>query len=200
MKNGLLLLLFLALHTHFLFAQLGEIFGRIVDAETQEPLSFANIELLVNDHLVSEQADLDGFYCLPSLPPNTYSVRILYADYTTQEVNGVSVSIDHATNLNIGLNVDEKIIGATECYFSETTAQAEVSITEMEVATIATPKMELIMISCGYHIIYVDYAQEVQNTITPSSIEAQNKSQFLAAAPTFTFFPNPTQAIVERAA
>jgi TonB-linked SusC/RagA family outer membrane protein len=98
MKFKLLLLAALLLSSQLAFAQ-GALTGKVVDAETNEPLIGANI--LVNESGVGTITDIDGNYRL-ELPEGTLSITVSYIGYQTRVIEAVEPG-----TLNIALNSGE---------------------------------------------------------------------------------------------
>jgi len=91
----------------FLFSQLtwcgttGKISGKVVDAQTGEPLLGANITI-ENTNLGAATLE-DGSYYILNIPPGTYKVKASYIGYETMVVEKVIVNIDRTTYLNFKL-------------------------------------------------------------------------------------------------
>ena len=84
---GILFLLFLSVS---IYAQ-GVIVGRVFDADSNAPLGFANITILLEDgKLLGTSADLDGKYTF-KLPAGTYDLTVSYVGYVTDRMVGVQV-------------------------------------------------------------------------------------------------------------
>jgi len=77
----------------------GKIAGRIIDAETEEPLPFVNIVVINTD--LGTTTNEDGYYSILNIPPGKYRLRATYIGYKAVTVNDVNVSIDFTTNIDI---------------------------------------------------------------------------------------------------
>lgn len=79
----------------------GKLSGKVVDAETKEPMPFVNIILMGTNF--GAASDLDGNYVMLNLPPGKYTVRAQAIGYQPVEYENVSISIDLTTNLDFEL-------------------------------------------------------------------------------------------------
>lgn len=76
----------------------GELRGSITDADTDEPLPFANL-LLTQDgkRVTGSTTDFDGNFIIKPLKPGTYTLRASYVGYQTLEMNGVLINREKIT-------------------------------------------------------------------------------------------------------
>ncbi len=121
-KIILVLLVLLPLLAVNVFAQYGKVQGKVIDAETKEPLNSVNV-VLKGEHFNSGAVtDLEGYYNILGIPPGTavtnldgyynilgilpgtYEVKFLYVGYRTIEVSGVEVWSDLTTRLDEMMN------------------------------------------------------------------------------------------------
>lgn len=79
----------------------GKISGRVIDAETNDPLIGVNI--LVEDLSVGTASDANGNYTILNIPSGTYNVKATYIGYTTIKVTDIRVSLDQTTIQNFAL-------------------------------------------------------------------------------------------------
>ena len=79
-----------------------------------EPLAFANVSVTVNGTLIGAQTDFDGFYSIKPIQPGSYTVRMTYVGYATKEINGVLVTSDRITNLDIEAGASEEMLNVVE--------------------------------------------------------------------------------------
>ncbi len=79
----------------------GKIAGRILDAETGEPLPGTNVVIVGTD--LGAAADVTGHYFIINIPPGTYSVQASAIGYEAMTQTDVRVSVDHTTPLNFDL-------------------------------------------------------------------------------------------------
>ncbi|MDX1531943.1 MAG: TonB-dependent receptor, partial [Rhodothermales bacterium] len=83
------------------YAQYGKITGTITDATTGEGLPGVNVVL--DGAAIGAATDIDGQYTIIGLRPDTYTVVVSYVGYQTARVEGVRVSIDRTTELDVAL-------------------------------------------------------------------------------------------------
>ncbi len=83
------------------FAQFGKIRGKVIDAETNEPIIGAGV--LIQGTTKGAATDIDGNYIILAVNPGAYSLRISYIGYTTTIIEDVNVNIDLTSEVNISL-------------------------------------------------------------------------------------------------
>lgn len=81
--------------------QSGKISGRIIDAETNEPLPGANVRL--EGTVQGASSDVDGYYFILNVPPGTYDVTATFMGYQTVTQTGVKVDVDKTTPVDFTL-------------------------------------------------------------------------------------------------
>ncbi len=79
----------------------GKLSGKVVDADTKEPMPFVNIILMGTNF--GAASDLDGNYVMLNIPPGKYTVRAQSIGYQPMEYENVSISIDLTTSLDFEL-------------------------------------------------------------------------------------------------
>lgn len=92
-----LLVVLLAAGASPVSAQDGVITGRVVDADTRQPLSTATVELRnpADSSLVSgAAADQDGAFRIPNLASGTYFLRIGFVGYTEHRITDLEITTD----------------------------------------------------------------------------------------------------------
>ena len=97
----------------------GRIKGRIIDAETGNPIIQASV--LVVGTKLGAMTDFDGKFTINRLEPGTYDLRVTHLDYQTIEIIDVKVDSDKTTESNVKLTakvteLDEtiKVVGAID--------------------------------------------------------------------------------------
>ncbi|GIV62414.1 MAG: hypothetical protein KatS3mg044_1280 [Rhodothermaceae bacterium] len=106
------------------WAQTGKLAGRITD-ERGEPVIGATV-LLVGTGL-GTAADLNGDYAVIRIPPGTYSVRFSSVGYQTQIVEGVLITSNNTTTLDVTLR--EAVIQGEEVVVTAERPLVDVSLT-----------------------------------------------------------------------
>ncbi|MCX6198820.1 MAG: TonB-dependent receptor [Bacteroidetes bacterium] len=97
-------------------AQNGEISGKVVD-ENGEGVPVANVVLVDNKGVSTGRGtntDFDGNYSIKPLTPGKYNVQVSYLGYAAQIQQGVVVSSDKATFIDVKLRPSSKELNAVE--------------------------------------------------------------------------------------
>ncbi|RKY95178.1 MAG: hypothetical protein DRQ13_07420, partial [Ignavibacteriae bacterium] len=104
--TNVLVALSLLLLSSSAFAQsgVGKISGKIIDADTGEPLIGANV-ILLNTNL-GAATDIDGNYFVLNITPGTYDVKVSYVGYAPKTIQGVRIVANLTYELNIDLSTD----------------------------------------------------------------------------------------------
>ncbi|HPE86876.1 MAG: carboxypeptidase-like regulatory domain-containing protein [Bacteroidales bacterium] len=99
MLKKLLLTLGIVLFTSVIvFAQDGTLKGQVLDAESKEPIPFANVVVMVDGIQKGGSAtDFDGNYTIKPIVPGRYDVIATVVGYQPQQFNGVVMSADKIT-------------------------------------------------------------------------------------------------------
>ena len=124
-KRGLSFLLLISFSS-IIFAQNGSISGKIIDAQSQEPLIGASVVL--NGTTSGNATNLDGDYSIQNISPGTYTLTVSYISYQTTMKENVVVEADKTTFLTIPLK------------------PADFTLTEMEVVARANRESEHILL------------------------------------------------------
>jgi len=110
LKISGLLLLFCLFLSHNVFAS-GKIRGIVTDKETKEVLIGANVQL--DGTLYGGATNIDGSYIIINVPPGTYTLRVSYLGYNTQEIQNVVVETDLTTTIDVELSPETQEFGET---------------------------------------------------------------------------------------
>ena len=100
MKNRILMLIIFGLAANIIFAQKGDLFGKVIDKEYQDILPFANV--LVKNSTTGTTTDFEGNYSL-KLEEGTYTVVFSFIGYETIEINEVVIKAGEALELNTSI-------------------------------------------------------------------------------------------------
>lgn len=92
--STVLLLITAAVMAH---AQVGKIEGRVVSADTGDPIPGANV--LIEGTTMGAAANMDGQFTILNVRPGTYTVRASAIGYQTVIMQEVRINIDLTTNL-----------------------------------------------------------------------------------------------------
>ncbi|MBD3225159.1 MAG: TonB-dependent receptor plug domain-containing protein, partial [Caldithrix sp.] len=82
----------------------GKIAGKVVDANTGEPLPGANV--IVEGTLMGASTDTDGDYYIINVPVGEYTLVVSYIGYRTVKYQGVRVILDQTTKVDFKLEED----------------------------------------------------------------------------------------------
>ncbi len=95
-------LIFIGLLTTATFAaSTGTISGRIIDAQTNEPLPGVNV--VVEGSLYGSSTDTDGNYIITKLPPENYTLRASMIGYKNQVQSDIRVQVNRDIKVNFEL-------------------------------------------------------------------------------------------------
>jgi outer membrane receptor protein involved in Fe transport len=105
-STNLLAILVFLLASTALLAQtgVGKMSGKVLDADTKEPLIGANI-LMLNTNL-GAATDIDGNYFILNITPGTYEVRVSYVGYAPKTYQEVRVVANITYELDVELSTD----------------------------------------------------------------------------------------------
>ncbi|HOJ17886.1 MAG: TonB-dependent receptor [Ignavibacteriales bacterium] len=110
MKNlitkSLFIFTIILLYVPEIFAQagVGKLSGKVVDAETREPLVGANVILI--DTYLGAATDINGEYFVLNITPGTYNVKISYVGYAAKTIQEVRIVAGITQELNVELSTD----------------------------------------------------------------------------------------------
>lgn len=135
-RRALSLLALACLLPAAVFAQSGKIAGRVVDAQTGDPLPGVN--LLVVGTLQGTVTDLDGYYVILNVTPGTVTVRASFVGFTTQTVEAVRVQIDQTTTINFQLREEvlqgeEVVIVADRPVVQQDVSNSQLNVSSAEI-------------------------------------------------------------------
>ena len=105
-STNLLALLVFLLCSAALLAQtgVGKMSGKVIDADTKEPLIGANI-ILVNTNL-GAATDIEGNYFILNITPGTYEVKFSYVGYAPKSYQEVRIVANITYELDVELSTD----------------------------------------------------------------------------------------------
>ncbi len=87
----------------------GKITGHVLDAETKEPMPYVNV--LIEGSSMGAATDINGYYMIQDVPPGTYKLRASAVGFKTTVVEGVNVSIDLTTTIDISMGESNVTMG-----------------------------------------------------------------------------------------
>lgn len=121
------------------YAQDGRLAGVITDADTGDPIPGATV--LLEGTTFGAATDADGNYSVIGIDPATYDVRVSYVGYTTQIIEGVLITADRTTSLDVALSESvieggEVIVQAEEPVVDPNQTTSRTLVTGEELATL----------------------------------------------------------------
>ncbi len=115
LKNLLLTIGILLTSSLYLFSQSGALQGKILDADTKEPIPFANVALFsAGDLITGATSDFDGKYVIKPLAPGNYNLRASFIGYQTKEIANIIVKGDQIVFENISLSSTTEVLQTVE--------------------------------------------------------------------------------------
>ena len=87
----------------------GLVYGRILDADDDSPLAFANA--LVEGTNFGTSADEEGNFELRNLPPGRYNLRFSYIGYSSKTVYEIQISRNRDIRVDVKLEPDARQLG-----------------------------------------------------------------------------------------
>ncbi|NOQ92065.1 MAG: TonB-dependent receptor plug domain-containing protein, partial [Flavobacteriaceae bacterium] len=100
MKNQIFMLIIFGLTANIIFAQKGELLGKVLDKEYNDILPFANV--LVKNSSFGTTTDFEGNYSL-KLKEGNYTVVFSFIGYETIEINDVVIKSNEVVELNASI-------------------------------------------------------------------------------------------------
>ena len=76
----------------------GKISGRVIDAESNEPL--VAVDVYIEELQVGGASDAEGFFFILNIPPGTYNVEASMIGYRAEVKQSVQIIADRTTNLD----------------------------------------------------------------------------------------------------
>ena len=140
-KSGLYIiicLLAICSYTTHAYAQTGKLAGRVTD-EAGLPLIGATVLVIENSQGVA--ADVNGDYAIIRIPPGEYRVRFSSIGFQTQIIEGVLVTTNNTTTLDVVLS--EEIVEGEEIVVTAERPIIDVSLTN-SVATLTKDDIDIL--------------------------------------------------------
>ncbi len=109
MKNSItkiFILVLLLFSSTLIFAQsgVGKLSGKVIDADTKEPLIGANVVVLNTEK--GAATDVNGNYFILNITPGTYEVKFSYVGYAPKTIQNIRVVAGVTYELNVQLSTD----------------------------------------------------------------------------------------------
>ncbi len=80
----------------------GKLSGNVIDKETGEALTGANI--MITGTSLGAASDIDGNYTILNIPPGKYTVKFRFMGYSVVSVQEVQINVDFTTRLDQGMS------------------------------------------------------------------------------------------------
>lgn len=98
-----------------IFAQKGEVTGKLIDVDFQDPVAFANI--LIKGTTTGTTSDFDGVYTIP-LDEGTYTITYSFLGYKTVEITDVIIKPGEVTTVDVSMEtlaegLDEVVVSVS---------------------------------------------------------------------------------------
>ncbi len=120
---------FLVILSNLIFAgTTGKISGKIIDAETGEPLLGVSVMLMGTSR--GAASDFDGTYYLLNIPPGIYSVKISMVGYTSKIFSEVRIQSDLTTKLDVELSASASELGEDVVVIAKKIIQKDLTSSE----------------------------------------------------------------------
>lgn len=102
--------IFLLFAAAFAVAQsTGQIKGRILDSQTQQPIPNATVLVMSTNR--GANTDLDGYFSILRMAPGKYNLKVTAIGYTTVEIKNVEVKTDLIVEVNTSLTTRTEALG-----------------------------------------------------------------------------------------
>jgi len=163
--------------SQFMASGTASIMGRIVDAETGEPIPFASVQAEMNGRMINGcSADEEGYYTLKPLPPGKIDVLTSSVGHSPYVIRGVLtksrqiIKLDMEVEKNIAV---EEVLNIAESGGEETEGRLQVGL-ESDDMRLASPLMA-----------FDAYFGE-PDTVAPVAVQTATKTRTEEVANTYT--------------
>lgn len=126
-------LLFTILFVAKLFAgTTGKIAGKVIDANTSEPLIGVNV--VITGTSMGAATDIDGNYFIINIPPGIYEIKASLVGYSTVIIKNVRVSVDQTTRVDIQMREEAISISDIVVTAQKPIVQKDLTSTEAKIS------------------------------------------------------------------
>ncbi|MEA5129611.1 MAG: TonB-dependent receptor [Proteiniphilum sp.] len=129
-------LLFFLVFPAYSYSQTGTIKGKIVDAQTNEPLIGASVLIEGTTH--GAAADLDGNYIIRNVEAGSYTLIASYVAYQSKTKTGVVVGTNNEITIDFLLNPDDISLQEVEVVARANRESENILLMEQRQALVAT--------------------------------------------------------------
>ena len=124
----LLSVFFLSVSSLLAQSGVGKLTGKIIDADTKEPLIGANVVILGSD--LGAATDVNGQYFVLNIDPGTYTVKVSYVGYGDKELQDIRIVAGVTYELNVelkpGIQITEVVVTAKKLFEEKATNTVKV--------------------------------------------------------------------------
>ena len=92
----------------------GVLSGRVVDTQTQAPITGAKVVVASPSGASTTTTDKNGSFTFLSLQPDTYALTVSQSGYDIAQLNGITISADQAVTYNVTLARSLQQIGRVQ--------------------------------------------------------------------------------------
>lgn len=110
----------------------GKIAGRVIDANTGEPLIGVNV--VISGTSMGAATDIDGNYFIINIPPGIYEIKASLVGYSTVIIKNVRVSVDQTTRVDITMKEEAIAINDIVVTAQKPIVQKDLTSTEAKVS------------------------------------------------------------------
>ena len=126
-------------------AQSGKLAGRVTEATTGEPMPGVTVVLLETGQ--GTATDAEGRYTVIGIGPGTYDVRFSFIGYGTRVLEGVRITSNRTTTLDVALSEEvvqgeEVVIEATRPVVDQNQTSSRAMVTGEEMARLPVTRLE----------------------------------------------------------
>lgn len=92
---ALIMVLLLTAFSSF-YSPTGTLKGKVINKETQQPIPFANVVVLLNDTIMigGATSDFEGNYTIKPIDPDIYTIKATFVGYKQVIIKGIAINAD----------------------------------------------------------------------------------------------------------
>jgi len=154
-QHILFLLLFLA-GASPLWAQSGKIVGKVIDAETGEPLPGANV--IIDGTTIGASTNAKGEYLILNVHPGTYDLVCRYIGFASNKVEGVVVRTDLTTHQDFKLKTEtvkgqEVVVQAKQPLIIKDQTSSDSRVSSSEISKLPVQELkDVVQLQAGVNV------------------------------------------------
>ncbi len=110
MPSKIIFIIFIGLCSiQSLYAQRGELSGKVTDARTGEPLIGATV--ILEGTTIGDATDANGRYFINNIPPDSYNITVSFIGFTTVTKFNIVIRSEGNIDINFELQEDAQLLG-----------------------------------------------------------------------------------------